>query len=169
MILYIIIGIILLTLFISLTIPKERKAERTTTFSTSPEIIFNLITDNRNWRWRSNLKDVQILESIDDCEIFKEVPKKGKAITFKVKSKIPYSKYEIEIIEANGFTGHWTGTFEKTDNGGTELIFSEYATIKNPFIKVLSYLFFDLGSTIDQYLEDVARAIGEEYNKNTSN
>ncbi|APY12838.1 hypothetical protein BWZ22_11340 [Seonamhaeicola sp. S2-3] len=149
-------------------LPNERKAERTAIFSTSPESIFNLITDNRNWKWRSNLKEVQILESAGDNEIFKEIQKKGQAITFKVKSKIPYSRYEIEIIEANGFTGYWTGTLEETDNGGTELTFTEYATIKNPFIKVLSYLFFDLGSTIDQYLGDIAKAIGEEYNKHAS-
>lgn len=168
MIIYVILGVVLLTLIVGFLLPKERKAERTTTFSASPEIIFNLITNNKNWKWRSNLRSVQILESNGKNEIFKEVSKKGQKITFEVKSKIPYSKYEIQIIEADGFKGYWTGTLRETANGGTNLAFSEYITIENPFIKVLSYLFFDLGATIDQYLEDVANAIGENYNKKAS-
>jgi len=64
-------------------------------------------------------------------------------------------------LENKNFTGFWVGDFSEIDNGGTKIVFTENIFIKNPLIRVLSYLFMDLKKIENTYVLDLKRKLGE--------
>lgn len=147
-------GLILLIFIIGLILPAERVVSRTGHFSVSPEILYKTVTDNTNWQYRKSLKNLVIHESRNGIEVWDEISPDGTAIHFRTREKCPFSFYSFDM-KSKLFTGRWTGEFEPHDKGGTLFTATEYITIKNPFIKTLSYLFFDIGKFMDEYQEDL--------------
>jgi hypothetical protein len=120
--------------------------------------VFNIVTDFKNQTtWRNDVKEIIVI----DENTWTEVPKKGTAITFKVKQKVENEIFEIEIIEPKNFNGYWVGTFKTTKVNGTAIEFKEVITISNPFFRTLSFLFVDLNKTMDLYLQNLKQKLGE--------
>ena len=152
--------VLLLPLIIGLLLPSERKFIKTAQLSSSPEEIWAVITDVKGQEdWRSDVKSIQMLESEKGAEQWTEIPRSGSPITFRVKTYEPPYRYDIEIIE-HSFSGYWEGRL-KAGNGSTAVEFKEVAIIKNPYFRVLSYLFFDLNKTMDLYISNLKRKLGE--------
>ena len=63
------------------------------------------------------------------------------------------------------FTGEWTGEFSKTEEDGTEVVFTERLTVRNPAVWLLSYLLMDLRGMQETYLRDLRRKLGESDEK----
>ena len=55
------------------------------------------------------------------------------------------------------FTGEWTGEFSKTEEGGTEAVFTERLTIRNPAVWLLSYLLMDLRGMQEAWVQALLR------------
>ncbi len=91
-------------------------------------------------------------------EIWDEISHDGTVIRFRTREKRSFVFYSFDM-EAKLFTGYWTGEFASDGNGGTLFTATEYISIKNPFIKTLSYLFFDIGRLMDEYQEDLRNKI----------
>lgn len=153
-----IVAIIALVLIIGLFLPKERTFTKTAVLNSDVTKVFNIITDFKNQTtWRNDVKEIIVI----DDNTWTEVPKKGTAITFKVKKQIKNEIFEIEIIEPKSFNGYWVGTFKQTNQDATEIEFKEVVTISNPFFRTLSYLFVDLDKTMDLYLENLKQKLSE--------
>lgn len=148
-------------LIIGLFLPKERIEQRKSIYKVSPKILYEFVTDNNDFSYRSDLKDLQIIETKGDFQTWKETAKNGQTITFRTTKKEPYSRYEFEIAQANGFEGYWTSEFKKINQDETEFIATEHIVIENPVIKLLSYLFFDIGKFMENYQKD----LGEKVNR----
>lgn len=148
-----------------LFLPRERVVQRKVIFNASPQKVYGIVTNNNDYSYRSDLKELKILEKTGDIETWEEISKNGQSITFKTMKKEPYSKYEFEIVKANGFSGYWIGNFELTATGGTEFISTEHIVINNPILRCFSYVFFNLGSYMENYQMDLAKKLGEEYRK----
>ena len=106
--------------------------------------------------WRSDVKEINIIEE----NSWTEVPKKGTPLTFKTKKKILNQLFEIEIIEPKSFNGSWIGTFERSSTG-TNVVFKEIITIKNPIFRVLSPIFVDIDQTMELYMNNLKTKLGE--------
>lgn len=159
MIIYIIAAIAviaILVFIIGLLLPKERIVSRKGYFNVSPEMLYEIVTNNNDWKYRRSLKELVIHESKDGMEVWDEISLDGTVIRFWTKEKRPFSFYSFHM-EAKLFTGHWTGEFESDDNGGTIFTATEYIRVKNPFVKTLSYLFFNIGKLMDEYQEDLKK------------
>ena len=144
-----VVALIAIVLIIGLFLPKERTFTKTAVLNLDVTKVFNLVTDFKNQTtWRNDVKEII---GIDE-NTWTEVPKKGTAITFKVKQKIVNEIFEIEIIEPKNFNGYWVGTFKQTKENQTAIEFKEVVTISNPFFRPISYLFVDLDKTMDLYL-----------------
>ena len=153
-----IVAIIAIVLIIGLFLPKERIFTKTAVLNSDVTEVFNIVTDFKNQTsWRNDVKEIIVI----DQNTWTEVPKKGTAITFKVKQKIENELFEIEIIEPKNFNGYWVGTFKQTKKNQTAIEFKEVITISNPFYRTLSYLFVDLDKTMDLYLQNVKQKLGE--------
>lgn len=153
-----IVAIIAIVLIIGLFLPKERTFTKTAVLNSDVTKVFNIVTDFKNQTtWRNDVKEIIVI----DNNTWTEVPKKGTAITFKVKQKVENEIFEIEIIEPKNFNGYWIGTFKQTKVNQTAIEFKEVITISNPFFRTLSYLFIDLDKTMDLYLQNLKQKLGE--------
>jgi hypothetical protein len=153
-----IVAIIAIVLIIGLFLPKERTFTKTAVLNSDVTKVFNIVTDFKNQTtWRNDVKEIIVI----DNNTWTEVPKKGTAITFKVKQKVENEIFEIKIIEPKNFNGYWIGTFKQTKVNQTAIEFKEVITISNPFFRTLSYLFIDLDKTMDLYLQNLKQKLGE--------
>ena len=152
-----IVAIIAIVLIVGFTLPSERTFTRTSVLKSDIDKVYNLVTDFKNQAtWRSDVKEIIVI----DDNTWTEVPKKGTAITFKVKQKVENVIFEIEIIEPKNFQGYWVGTFKQNALNETAIEFKEVVTISNPFFRTLSYLFIDLDKTMDLYLQNLKQKLG---------
>jgi len=153
-----VVALIAIVLIIGLCLPKERTFTKTAVLNSDVTKVFHLVTDFKNQTtWRNDVKEII---GIDE-NTWTEVPKKGTAITFKVKQKIVNEIFEIEIIEPKNFNEYWVGTFKQTKENQTAIEFKEVVTISNPFFRTISYLFVDLDKTMDLYLQNLKQKLVE--------
>ena len=152
----------MIALISGLRLPKERIEQRTIKYKASTENVYETVVNNSDFRYRSDLKDLIIIDNNGGFQTWKEISQSGQSITFRATKKEPYSRYEFEIIEANGIKGYWIGEFNKTETNGTEFISTEHIVIENPMIRLLSYLFFDIGKFMENYQKDLAKKLNEE-------
>ena len=156
--LVVVVALIAIVLIIGLFLPKERTFTKTAVLNSDVTKVFNLVSDFKNQTtWRNDVKEII---GIDE-NTWTEVPKKGTAITFKVKQKIENEIFEIEIIEPKNFNGYWVGTFKQTKENQTAIEFKEVVTISNPFFRTISYFFVDLDKTMDLYLQNLKQKLDE--------
>jgi hypothetical protein len=160
--LIILIGVTAIIGIIGLLLPRERTETRQSVLNAPPQKVYEIVTNNNDWQYRSDLNDLKIIETSDRSEVWEETDKKGNIIRFKTKEKVPYSFYSFEM-ENNLFSGYWTGTFEETKTGSTLFTATEHVSMKNPFMKTLSYLFFDIGKFMETYQLDLKNKIEAIY------
>lgn len=153
-----IIVLVVLIGIIGLLMPKQRIESRQSVYEAKPSVVYYIITDNRDWTYRSDLKGLKILESKNGIEVWDEIAKDSNTIRFKTREKIPYTFYSFDM-SSKIMTGYWTAELKETEEGNTLFIATEYVRIKNPFAKVLSYLFFDLGKFMENYQNDLRKKI----------
>ncbi len=134
-----------------------RNSNITAVFHTDIQTVWNLVTDNENYSWRSDLSKIEIM---DDGERFIEHTKEGYQTFFHITVKEPYSRYEFDMENKN-FSGHWVGILTALENGGTKIDFTEELSIKNPVIEILSYLFMNLKKIQERYVSDLRKALNE--------
>ena len=147
-------GIALVVFVIGIFLPKERIGICQSIFEASPEVVYNIVTNNEEWAYRSDLEKLAIIEKNGDTEIWEETDKKGGVIRFETLEKKPYSYYSFKM-ESKVMTGRWTAAMEEVGNKNTLFTATEYIKMKNPFLKTLSYLFFDIGKYMENYQNDL--------------
>lgn len=134
-----------------------RKSNITAVFNADIETVWNIVTDNSNYSWRSDLSKI---EQADDGKTFTEFAKEGFETTFTITVKEPCTHYEFDMNN-NNFTGHWIGIFSKTENNGTKIDFAEEIRITIPVMEILSYLFMNLKKMQLTYIRDLKHTLGE--------
>jgi hypothetical protein len=161
MITYFLIAIaaILAFLFIiGLFLPKERTFTKKAILKSEVHKVFEIVTDFKSQAtWRDDVKEIIVIDSFT----WTEMPKKGPAITFKVKQKKENEIFEIEIIEPKSFKGYWIGTFKATDTDKTAIEFKEVITIPNPLLRPIIFTFVDLNKTMDSYLYNLNQKLNK--------
>lgn len=135
---------------------KCRVAEISAYFDTDVEIVWNIVTNNHDYEWRSDISKIEIS---DDGSTFIEYNKDGNSTKFTVTEKTKNKLYKFNM-ENKFFYGNWQGEFFEED-GKTKIVFIENIYVKNPIIKILSYLFMNLKKIQMQYVEDLKRKLNE--------
>lgn len=156
----ILVGIFCSLYFLGLILPKIRIEKRVAYYKSCPKKVYSVVTNNNDYHYRTDLKDLKIIESDGDYEIWDETSKNGHQIRFKTLRKEPYSKYKIKM-NAKQFTGYWIGIFKPLKSGGTKYISTEKIEIDNPLFRLLSYLCFDIQKYMEIYQEDLRRKLKE--------
>lgn len=134
-----------------------RKSNITASFKADIKTVWDIVTDNENNTWRSDLSKIEIIGGGDR---FIEYTKEGYQTQFHITTKEPYERYEFDMENKN-FKGHWVGVFTEIAGGGTQIDFTEELNIKNPLMEVLSYLFMNLKKIQEQYISDLRKALNE--------
>ena len=130
------------------------KSTITETFDCDITEVWKVVTDNRNYHWRSDLSKIEIL----DDKSFVEYGPKGFPTHFTITVKEEERRYEFDMENQN-LTGHWTGIFIAMPEGGTRLEFTEELSVKNPFMALIARLFMPVKKIQKTYMEDLRKRL----------
>jgi len=123
-------------------------------FNCNIEKIWNIITDNGNYSWRSDLSKIEII----DDEHFIEYDKNNYPTEFTITLKKPYKEYRFSIKNTN-IKGEWIGLFKELPNKKVELDFTEEIEANNFIMKLLAKPY--LKSMQKRYIKDLERELNK--------
>lgn len=113
--------------------------------------IWNIITNNKNYDWRSDLSKIEIV----DENHFIEYAKNGYPTYFTIISKKKY-QYKLEFENTN-LKGKWTGLFKILPNKNVELDFTEEIETNKIIMKILAKGY--LKKQQKRYMQDLEKEI----------
>lgn len=165
--LFIILGFVFLILgIITLLIPATRTASRTVSLPAVREHVFEAVTRIEDQSWRPSVGSVRVLKSDHGQEEWVEVSKDGHELTFRTIRKVEPELFEIEFSGNPSIRGRWSGRFDEQAENETRVVFTEKVSAGNLSSKVLGYLFFDLDTTLDTYINDLRNKLeGDAHEK----
>ena len=121
-------------------------------FNCDIEKLWNIITDNTRYSWRSDLLKLEI---VDDRH-FIEYAKNNYPTYFTITSKVKLKEYKFDIENTN-IKGKWIGIFKKLDNGNVLVDFTEEIETNNFMMKILAKLY--LKSHQKRYMNDLEKRV----------
>ncbi|RDY27270.1 SRPBCC family protein [Romboutsia weinsteinii] len=134
-----------------------RKSTIKATFNSDIQTVWDIVTNNRDFEWRSDLSKIEVF---DYGKRFMEYKKDGFATYFEITLKEPCKRYEFSMRNIS-FTGHWVGVFKPTENNGTEIILTEEIHVKSRMMELLSYIYMNLKKIQFTYVKDLKKKLGE--------
>ena len=93
--------------------------------------VWETVTSLENYKWRSDLSRIVILNE----KHFVEYTKDGCATAFTITAAEPYERWEF-VMENRNIKGRWIGVFTQKD-GQTEIDFTEDVTAKKVFMNII--------------------------------
>lgn len=158
--LLVIIGIGIMIYVIGSFLPETRKLTKETVYAANAEKVYNVITDNQNWQYRTSLDNLEMLSREGENEIWRETTN-GITILFKTREKRPFEYYSFDM-SSQFFTGEWNVQLVPIHEDQTRFVATESLTFPNPFIRVLSYLFMDLETFMQTYEDELRTKLKKE-------
>ncbi|MDE7156677.1 MAG: polyketide cyclase [Lachnospiraceae bacterium] len=125
----------------------------TAQFHCDNKTVWDIVTDNRNYIWRSDLSKIEVI----DENRFDEYTNNGFVTHFCITAKEPYREYCFDMENQN-MSGRWSGIFESRD-GGTQIIFTEEVQVKNPIMNL--FIKGYLKKQQAKYIADLRSAISK--------
>ncbi len=123
-------------------------------FNCDIEKIWNIITDNSNYAWRSDLSKIDVV----DENHFIEYTKNNFPTYFTITSKQKFQEYKFDIKNIN-IKGKWIGIFKKLSDGRVELDFTEEIEPNGFIMKILAKPY--LKKMQKRYIKDLERKLYE--------
>ncbi len=123
-------------------------------FNCGIEKLWNIITDNNKYAWRSDLSKIEII----DDKHFIEYAKNNYPTYFTITSKEYLKEYKFDIENSN-IKGKWIGLLKELPNGNVELDFKEEIETNNFIMKILAK--FYLKSMQKRYMRDLEKEINK--------
>lgn len=113
--------------------------------------VWDIVTDNANYGWRSDLSRIEVV----DEQNFDEYTKDGFVTHFCITVKEPCREYRF-TMENKNMSGRWSGIFEDKD-GGTQITFTEEVQVNNPIMNLFVKAY--LKKQQAQYIADLRKAL----------
>lgn len=102
----------------------------TAQFECDCKILWDIVTDNKNYGWRSDLSKIEVI----DEKRFDEYALNGFVTHFCITKKEPYKEYRFDMENKN-MRGFWVGIFEECA-GGTKITYTEQVEVNNPIMNL---------------------------------
>lgn len=131
-----------------------KKSTIVATFISDVQKVWDVVTDNNNCSWRSDLSGIIVSPDSND---FTECTKNGFKTDFSITLKKPYEQYEFDMKNKN-MIGHWKGVFSQNGTG-TRIEFTEEVELKNPIMNLFVKVY--LKKQQETYVNDLKKALGE--------
>lgn len=123
-------------------------------FKCNIEKLWDTITDNTNYLWRSDLSKIEIVNDSN----FIEYTKNNYPTYFNITSKVKLKEYKFEIKNTN-ISGRWIGIFKKLENGNVLLDFTEEIEVNNILMKLFAKPY--LKSQQKRYVNDLEKELNK--------
>lgn len=146
---------------VGLAMPEDHHAISSVELATPPDEVFARISDVANGaRWRPSVQRVEILESVDGRQRFREHADTGPLAMEIVELVRP--RHMMTRIADNDlpFGGTWSWTIEPTTRGSRVTI-EERGQIYNPIFRVVSRFAIGYNATMETYLLDLAASFDQ--------
>ena len=151
----------LLVVAVGALLPVSHRAGRQARFGRPPADLFKLITTPADFpAWRSGVTKVDLLPNANGRTRYRETGKNG-SILYEVERSAPDRELVTRIADPSlPFGGTWTFTLAPSD-AGTTLAIRENGEVYNPLFRFVSRFVMGYDSTIDTFLRDVGRRVGQ--------
>ncbi len=123
-------------------------------FNCDIEKLWDIITNNSNYAWRSDLSKIEII----DDKHFIEYAKNNYPTHFTITSKEKLKVYKFDIENTN-IKGKWIGIFKKLDNGNVLLDFTEKIETNNFIMRLLAKPY--LKKQQKRYMKDLEKELNK--------
>lgn len=123
-------------------------------FNCNIEKLWQIVTDNNNYVWRSDLSKIKIT----DATHFIEYTKNNFPTYFTITKK-DYLKEYCFYFKNSNINGKWIGRFVKIDDEKTVLDFTEEIETNNRFVKLLAKPY--LKSQQKRYFRDLEKGLSQ--------
>ena len=131
-------------------------SKSTAEFGSDIDRIWHLLTDNTDYAWRSDIREITVQESGNR---FTEISNEGIATEFTVAMRIPHQRYVLDLKNKN-FTGRFTAILEK-NNGRTRIDFIEDLEMAGKS-RIKAFMCNQyLKKQQKRYIGDLTKALGE--------
>jgi len=121
-------------------------------FNCNIEKLWDIITDNTKYDWRTELSKIEIT----DDKHFIEYAKNNYPTYFTITSKEYLKEYKFDIENTN-ITGKWIGIFKNLENGNVLLDFTEEIETNNFIMKLLAKPY--LKNQQKRYMRDLEKEL----------
>ena len=123
-------------------------------FSCDKNKLWDIITDNSNYKWRTDLSKIEII----DENHFIEYTKNNFPTYFTITAKEKLKEYKFDLENAN-LKGRWISTFKELPNGQIELDFTEEIEVNSLIMKLLAKPY--LKSQQKRYMRDLEKELNK--------
>ena len=123
-------------------------------FSCDKNKLWNIIIDNSNYKWRTDLLKIEITDETHFIEY--TTNKFPTYFTITAKEKLKEYKFNLENTNLKG---KWIGIFKELPNGNIELDFTEEIEVKNFIMKLLAKPY--LKSQQKKYMKDLEKELNK--------
>ena len=152
--------LVLVVVVVGMLLPKHHIATRSARFRAKPEQLFALISGPPTWR-----PDVKKYEKVGDPggrQMTRETDSHGETLTYEVVEQRAPVLLKRRIADTGlPYGGSWTFELHQQDNATTVRI-TEDGDIYNPFFRFMSRFILGYTHSIDSYLTNLGKAVGEE-------
>lgn len=114
--------------------------------------VFDIITDNKNYKWRSDISKVEII----DEQHFIEYDKNGFKTEFCITNIVPNERYEFDLKNEN-IVGHFIAEINKVNSNDIELRLTEQIEVKNIIMKLFAKSY--LKKQQENYVRDLKKVL----------
>jgi uncharacterized protein YndB with AHSA1/START domain len=156
-------GVVGVMALIGALLPRHHVATRCAGFRKTPEEVYAIVRDfAQTPTWRSHVQSVDLLPSQQNRVYYRETTTHG-AIVYQVITDQPAKQLVTEIADRDlPFGGSWTFEFAPSASGGTTLRITERGEVRNVLFRFLSRCVLGYTRTLETYLRDLGRRLGEE-------
>lgn len=123
-------------------------------FSCDKNKLWDIITDNSNYKWRTDLLKIEITDETHFIEY--TTNKFPTYLTITAKEKLKEYKFDLENTNLKG---KWISIFKELPNGNIELDFTEEIEVKNFIMKLLAKPY--LKSQQKKYMKDLEKELNK--------
>ena len=123
-------------------------------FSCDKNKLWDIITDNSNYKWRTDLLKIEIKDETH----FIEYTTNNFPTYFTITAKEKLKEYKFDLENTN-LKGKWIGIFKELPNGNIELDFTEEIEVKNFIMKLLAKPY--LKSQQKKYMKDLEKELNK--------
>jgi len=123
-------------------------------FSCDKNKLWDIITDNSNYKWRTDLLKIEITDETH----FIEYTTNNFPTYFTITAKEKLQEYKFDLENTN-LKGKWIGIFKELPNGNIELDFTEEIEVKNFIMKLLAKPY--LKSQQKKYMKDLEKELNK--------
>lgn len=114
--------------------------------------VFDIITDNENYQWRTDISKIEII----DENHFVEYTKDGYKTDFQITKIIPNERYEFDL-KNNNMTGHFIAELKQINTSDMELKLIEQIEVKNIIMKLFAKSY--LKKQQETYVKNLQKAL----------